>query len=215
MLTERQSQILHTIIEGYINTATPISSGAVFDTGVFHISCPTIRNEMADLTEQGYLVQPHTSAGRIPTEKGYRFFVDALLSARGEGPKEKFGKPQRHEVRFAVNKVAVRANDIILFIDSSDEIRYVGLQKVLEGPEFETKSSVISLINELERLKHSADKVFEEVDEEIRIFIGSENPFFENPAYSMMLSAFDDGFISFIGPMRMNYRRNLALLDEL
>ena len=79
MLSNRQSKILNSIIEEYINTAMPVSSGRVFDMENWEISCPTIRNEMADLTDMGFLNQPHTAAGRVPTERGYRFFVDELL----------------------------------------------------------------------------------------------------------------------------------------
>lgn len=78
-LNERSRRILEAIIEDYIGTAEPIGSRAVSRRHQISLSPATVRNVMADLEEMGYLVSPHTSAGRVPTEKGYRFYVDSLL----------------------------------------------------------------------------------------------------------------------------------------
>jgi heat-inducible transcriptional repressor len=78
MLDDRKAAILSAVVQEYIETAQPVGSGRVTDTPGVTVSSATVRNEMAALEEHGYLVQPHTSAGRIPTDKGYRFFVDRL-----------------------------------------------------------------------------------------------------------------------------------------
>lgn len=78
-LTERKKRILRAVVEGYIATAEPVGSKAVAEYGELNISSATIRNEMADLTEMGYLEQPHTSAGRIPSPIGYRLYVNELM----------------------------------------------------------------------------------------------------------------------------------------
>ena len=78
MLDERKASILRAVVEEYIQTAQPVGSGHVAQAPGINVSSATVRNEMAALEGDGYLVQPHTSAGRIPTEKGYREFVDAL-----------------------------------------------------------------------------------------------------------------------------------------
>lgn len=78
MLDERKASILRAVVEEYIQTAQPVGSGHVADAPGVSVSSATVRNEMAALEAEGYLAQPHTSAGRIPTEKGYRYFVDAL-----------------------------------------------------------------------------------------------------------------------------------------
>lgn len=212
MLTERQSSILDTIIEEHIKTAVPISSSAVFDIGDFNVSCPTIRNEMADLTELGYLTQPHTSAGRVPTERGYRFFVDNLLAYFPEGHYKKSHTEREGRLRIIAQEISVRSSDLVVFMDEDGSLQHIGLKKVFNKPEFESRNTVISFVGELERLDHSIDEILASIDEEIDVFIGSENPFFERDDYSIVFSRFDDGFISIIGPMRMNYRRNLQLL---
>ncbi|HLI24231.1 MAG TPA: heat-inducible transcriptional repressor HrcA [Acidimicrobiales bacterium] len=78
MLDERKAAILRAVVEEYVRTAQPVGSGHVATSAALAVSPATVRNEMGQLEREGYLVQPHTSAGRIPTDKGYRFFVDSL-----------------------------------------------------------------------------------------------------------------------------------------
>ena len=88
-LTERSQKILEAIIEEYIATAQPVGSKALTQTLGIKLSSATVRNVMAELEDLGYLASPHTSAGRIPTEKGYRFYVDALLHINDLDNKQK------------------------------------------------------------------------------------------------------------------------------
>src|ERR1700678_3596390 len=85
-MTDRQKQILASIIEEYAEVASPVGSSLL--AKVFGVSSATIRAEMADLERQGYIAQPHTSAGRIPTDKGYRFYVNNIIQSK-ETPAER------------------------------------------------------------------------------------------------------------------------------
>ena len=78
-LTDRKKRVLRAIVETYIATAEPVGSKAVAEAAGLDVSTATIRNEMADLTELGYLEQPHTSAGRVPSPAGYRLYVNELM----------------------------------------------------------------------------------------------------------------------------------------
>ena len=78
-LSERKKKILRAVVESYIQTAEPVGSKALMELAGLKVSSATIRNELADLTERGYLEQPHTSAGRIPSPKGYRLYVNELM----------------------------------------------------------------------------------------------------------------------------------------
>ncbi len=80
MLDERKTAILSAVVQEYIATAQPVGSGHIAEAPGINVSSATVRNEMAHLEHDGYLIQPHTSAGRIPTDKGYRYFVDHLTS---------------------------------------------------------------------------------------------------------------------------------------
>jgi heat-inducible transcriptional repressor len=83
MLDERKAAILRAVVEEYIETAQPVGSGHVARAPQVQVSPATVRNEMVALEQEGYLHQPHTSAGRVPTDKGYRFFVDTMGAAAG------------------------------------------------------------------------------------------------------------------------------------
>ena len=77
-MDERKAAVLRAVVESFIDTAQPVGSRAVSDLSDLRVSAATIRNEMASLEAEGYLAQPHTSAGRVPTDAGYRYFVDRL-----------------------------------------------------------------------------------------------------------------------------------------
>mgnify|MGYP000451757394 CR=1 FL=1 len=81
-LNERKTKILHAIIKNYLETGEPVGSRTISKYSDLNLSSATIRNEMADLEELGYIMQPHTSAGRIPSDKGYRWYVDMLMSQK-------------------------------------------------------------------------------------------------------------------------------------
>jgi heat-inducible transcriptional repressor len=81
-LTERQKEILTMLVREYIGSAEPVSSELLKERGSFDISPATIRNDLQELAEQGYIAQPHTSAGRVPTEKAYRFFVTVTVTSK-------------------------------------------------------------------------------------------------------------------------------------
>ncbi|MBW3536470.1 MAG: heat-inducible transcriptional repressor HrcA [Actinobacteria bacterium] len=93
MLDDRKSAILRAVVEEYIATADPVGSARVARASEVAVSPATVRNEMAVLEREGYLIQPHTSAGRIPTDKGYRYFVDQLSGPASLDPSK------RHQVR--------------------------------------------------------------------------------------------------------------------
>jgi heat-inducible transcriptional repressor len=81
-LDERKAKILHAIIRNYLDTGEPVGSRTISKYSDLNLSSATIRNEMSDLEELGYIIQPHTSAGRIPTDKGYRLYVDQILKEK-------------------------------------------------------------------------------------------------------------------------------------
>ena len=103
MLEKRQRQVLQAIIEEYINTAEPVSSGTIVENYNLGCSSATIRNDMAELEKLGYLEKPHTSSGRIPSAKGYRFYVDELLNDE---------KISLEEIQYIKSKLETKVNEI-------------------------------------------------------------------------------------------------------
>ncbi|OGZ58269.1 MAG: hypothetical protein A3B96_00035 [Candidatus Spechtbacteria bacterium RIFCSPHIGHO2_02_FULL_43_15b] len=220
MISDRKAQILESIIEEYITSAMPVSSGRVFDICDMGVSCPTIRNEMADLTDLGYLEQPHTSAGRVPTEKGYRFFVNDLLEKfgeeNGENVKNTYGSQQKiFNLKSFADNISNEVKAAVIFSNDYRELKFVGLKQVFENPEFSTCSDVISFIEEIEGLENYLGDILDSSDSGVKVFIGSENPFFERHNYSMISRAFGNIFISIVGPMRMDYEKSISIFDKL
>lgn len=103
MLDERKKKVLQAIIEEYVNTAEPVSSNALTSNHGLNCSSATIRNEMADLEKAGYLDKTHTSSGRIPSEKGYRYYVDELL---------KDDNISLEEIKYISSKLETKVNEI-------------------------------------------------------------------------------------------------------
>ena len=87
-LTERKKQILKIVVDSYVATAEPVGSKAIVELMPEKVSSATVRNELADLTEMGYLEQPHTSAGRIPSARGYRLYVNELMERKALSAEE-------------------------------------------------------------------------------------------------------------------------------
>ena len=88
-LSDRARDVLHAIIREYISTGGPVGSQQLARTSGFEVSSATLRNVMADLEELGYLEKPHTSAGRVPTDRAYRFYVDTLIRLRDPNPRDR------------------------------------------------------------------------------------------------------------------------------
>ncbi len=103
MLEERKKKVLQAIVEEYINTAEPVSSNAITNNYGLNFSSATIRNEMAELEKNGFLDKPHTSSGRVPSEKGYRYYVDELL---------KDDNISLEEIKYISSKLETKVNEI-------------------------------------------------------------------------------------------------------
>src|SRR4030042_5672942 len=104
--SERMRKVLGAVVEGYIHTAEPVGSKVIAKNLYFNLSPATIRNIMSDLEELGLLYQPHTSAGRIPTERGFRFYIDYLLNVR------ELGEDERQEIRSKYLGYRTEAEDL-------------------------------------------------------------------------------------------------------
>ncbi len=223
-LTERQKQILQIAVEEYIRRASPVSSQLLEDQGRLRVSPATIRNEMKQLEEKGFLEQPHTSAGRIPTDQGYRFFVNTLFEKNGNSEQEIFDLPFQNEDEIQMIHGLVRAlagqSSNLAFVYLEDEKLgwKEGWEELLKEPEFEARESLLRLAAFLEDFEEAIGDF--EVAERIKIFIGKENPFSSIRDFSIIVSGcdfgeFKQGLLGIIGPKRMAYRKNIRLIRSV
>lgn len=233
-LSERQKQILCQIVEEYAETASPV--GSVTMAKLFNVSPATIRAEMARLEALGLIAQPHTSAGRVPTDAGYRFYVNCLGNKIDDEPvlqETKLIDDKRydrgmHAIERRVTSqsqadAAIRgAVDILVDLTGNLGLATIGGQLYLSGisrlftqPEFgDTRrvQAVAKLLDNLEPWLREAAP-----GEPLNIFIGQENPIGRNSEVSLIISKFrspfsDRSYIGVLGPTRQNYSRVMTLV---
>ncbi|MDD4624978.1 MAG: hypothetical protein WCX23_03025 [Candidatus Paceibacterota bacterium] len=227
MLSIRQEQILNLLIQEYIDSAEPVSSQFLDEKYQFGVCPATIRNEMQKLANEGYLSQPHTSAGRVPTDKGYRFFVDCLLKEKIYREKEDFldvWKDFEEQIedsfrltRLMAKKIAQETSSLASAYFPEEEIAVKeGWSGIFREPEFES-------LGYAERFAKIADEVEEKIgdfgQEEMQILIGAENPLPQAGDFSLIISKFSfpdrkTGFVAILGPKRMPYEKNINLINS-
>jgi heat-inducible transcriptional repressor len=130
-MDDRKRRVLRAIIDDYIHTGEPVGSRTVARTPGLGVSAATIRNEMADLEDMGYLEQPHTSAGRVPSDKGYRFYVDTLVADVDRGALDREAVRQVLALKAQRLRVVVRQSAHLL----SETTEFLGIASQPTGPQ--------------------------------------------------------------------------------
>lgn len=226
-MTERQKKLLGVIIEQYAEVAAPV--GSVTLAKLFGVSSATIRSEMAVLEQLGLIYQPHTSAGRVPTDQGYRFYVNQLTDAnQSELPQlvdrnaraidarvATHGDRTDRAIRSAVDSLAeVTRNLGVATI--GDQLYMSGIGNLFSQPEFISNSKNIQ---QIARLLDNLEPWLREAapNEPLNVFIGAENPVGKSSQASLIISRFrspysDRSYIGVLGPTRQDYAKVMRLV---
>lgn len=219
-MTPRQERILHAIVETYARTAEPVGSNALCEH--FETSSATIRSEMAVLENLGYIMQPHISAGRVPTDKGYRAYVNSLESPDHD---------QRHEQALArrvksageVERAIKNAVESLAHVTDNLGLGTIGPNLYLSGmaalfqhPEFYGGREAY----EVARLLDSLEEWLAEAapGDPISVYIGRENPIGRASGATLIISRFESPFstrsyIGVLGPTRQQYSPVIGLVE--
>lgn len=223
-ITQRQKEILSQIIEEYAETAAPV--GSMTMAKLFGVSPATIRAEMARLEVLGLVAQPHTSAGRVPTDAGYRFYVNNLENHETEMEPAlergahvldvRVSSQSRADaaIRGAVDSlVELTGNLGLATIDG--QLYLSGISRLFTQPEFVDTNRVQAVAKLLDNLEPWLREAAP--GEPLNIFIGQENPIGRNSGVSLIISKFrspfsDKSYIGVLGPTRQNYSRVTALV---
>lgn len=224
-MTKRQRLILAAIIEQHAEIAAPV--GSVTLAKLFGVSSATIRSEMAKLEEMGFIVQPHTSAGRIPTDAGYRFYVNSLNEAQAEQPQlldrsaraiearvSTHGDRADRAIRSAVDSLVDLTQNLGI-ATIGDELYLSGMGNLFSQPEFmqgEHAQQVARLLDNLEPWLREARP-----NEPLNVYIGSENPIGKSSGATLIISKFsspysDNSYIGVLGPTRQSYAKVMRLV---
>lgn len=221
-LSERQTIILKAILTEHIKTAEPVGSHILADKHGLDLSTASIRNEMAGLEDAGYLEKPHTSAGRVPTVKAYRFYIQNLMRDI-EAPKH-----DRETIKKAITtvhspterlKAVARAiadlcdNTTIVGFARRD-VFYTGLTNLFQQPEFAEHVSILSVSSVVDHLDDVVASIFDDVSDEPQVFLGNDNPFGEETGVLLakLHPRSSEHLFGILGPVRMPYDHHLALL---
>lgn len=229
-MTERQKRILQAIVEQYSEVAEPV--GSLILAKLFEVSSATIRNDMVELENLGLIEQPHTSAGRIPTDKGYRTYVNQLIEAQKNEihparshhrARQAFAKQLQATcgvpsklVRRAVRGLA-EMTDNLGFATIGEEIYISGFTNLFNQPDFANHDNVLALSRLIDNLEPWLDEV--QPDEVINVFIGSENPIGKSSGATLIVNRFsspysEHSYIGVIGPTRQSYAKVMRLVEQ-
>ncbi|MEK7519337.1 MAG: hypothetical protein AAB565_00915 [Patescibacteria group bacterium] len=225
-ITERQTGILNSIITEYINSAHPISSQLLEEKYDFGIRPAAIRIEMQKLTDNGYLIQPHTSSGRVPTDKGYRLFVDRVLEKNftDENFDDNFWEDLKIDdtlkfIQSLTRSLAEHSSNLALsYLPDEGILWKEGWEEILREPEFREEKFVFNFTQFLKDIEENIDNL--KVNSRIKIYIGKESPFPKIRDFSIIISKCHfpnkkEGIVSILGPKRMAYEKNISLINSL
>ena len=241
-ITDRQKEILKDTIREYIKTAKPVSSESLEKKG-FDCCPATIRSEMKKLTDEGFLKQPHTSGGRVPTNKAYRFFVDEVIKTDEAKPAEAKSKKvidELERLRDFHNETMKLAENLtkrlaymtrglaFAYLSGEDFIYKDGWREVFKNPEFEEKDMIDEFLETAEKLEGEIRQFAD--DREIcfqppTVFIGTEGKMLDSGEFSLVISrgvlpahssrneAGGQAVLAILGPTRMPYDKNINLIN--
>ena len=218
-MTERQTHILLAVISEFVETAFPVGSQVIVEKYKVKASPATIRNEMVELTEMGFLAKSHFSAGRVPTYLGFRYYIDRLMEEESVNYMEEVEMRQElHRRRFQKDKLIKCAVDVLSdslkyasIALADDSVFYSGISEMLDYQEFQDIDNLRSILTIIENAV-TLDRIFKKAfsDSDTKVLVGSEAGFNAFEPCALVYSEFtvyqgQQGYIGVIGPMRMLY----------
>lgn len=223
-MTDRQAKILQAVVEQYAEVASPVGSNLL--ARVFDVSSATIRSEMAELERLGYITQPHTSAGRVPTDKGYRYYVNQLFESQAPNQEKgaeraltarvQHGGLPEQTIRNAVDTLVELTHNLGM-ATIGNQLYMSGLSNLFGQPEFMHPGQVKEVARLLDNLQ---PWLYEAApNKPLSVYIGRENPVGRSAGASLIISRFrspfsDRSYIGVLGPTRQSYRDVMGLVGR-
>ncbi len=221
-MTERKTLILDTIIREHISTGQPVGSSVIVKKYNLDISSATVRSTMAELEDEGYIIQPHTSAGRIPTEIAYRYHIgkiDFLKKPFGQKVEliDEIFATKNPDFRKVAKLLSEFSGNAVFWAMHKNNLYYTGITNLFQQPEFAQIDTIYSISSVVDRFDEIIDDIFERLDYGQNILLGSENPFgaFCGTVVSKYKNNDKTGLFGVLGPIRMNYSNNLFLIKYI
>ncbi len=225
----RRKQVLNAAINRYIKSALPVASDDIAQE--FDLSSATIRNIFSELDASGYLKHPYTSGGRVPTDKGYRYYVDFLTQQMEllDEEKQRILKDCKRKIRRlddalentseVISEITHYAG-IVSFLQWQDRIFYKGISRILDQPEFRDADKIRLLVRLMEDKGKLLDIINRDFTGKVKVYIGSELGFPEMESCSLIVSGYKlknqpSGRLAVLGPMRMEYNHIIPTMEYI
>lgn len=219
-MNTRQEQLLKYVIDTHVSTGEPVGSTRLVAGYGLPVSPATVRNDLFALEEEGYLTHPHTSAGRVPTAAGYRYYINHLQSLPSISPQEQ--KTLQHSTvrgederrKELARSLALLTNETVIVALRHNSLYYTGIKNLFAKPEFSESTQVVALSELLDDMDECFNRLWDDITDEITTHIGTEGAFgTECSTISIRISP-DTAYV-LLGPLRMRYDHNMALLKGI
>jgi heat-inducible transcriptional repressor len=227
---DRKKQILFAIIKEHVATGTPVGSSVLVEKCKLNCSPATVRNIMAELEEEDLIRQPHTSAGRVPTEAAYKLYLQEI-GADKKNKKIKDGEMKdvdaalinfdETSLREAAKALAAATDSAVFWAFHKNNLYYTGLSNLFQQPEFANAGLVYNVSAVIDRMDEIIDSIFEKTGSPsvggAQILLGEDNPFgaFCGAVIAKYKHGNQTGLFGILGPMRMDYERNLSVVEYI
>ncbi len=225
MMNDRSVNILEAVIQEFIDSGEPVSSGYLYDRYDFGIKPAMIRLELDALEEDGFLVQPHHSAGRVPTDAGYEFFANRMIvnAARAHRHQSEPTLKELLEERAWPDALARLSSELGLLgvaADLAHDMVYkAGLEQLINNLDWQDRDGIRSVIHDFEEVDERLPRAAERMAAGPNVFIGKKSPVTKSENLSVVCGNFDIGgatvSIFAIGPKRMDYKKTIRIFKNL
>ncbi|MBU1179835.1 hypothetical protein KJ885_02750 [Patescibacteria group bacterium] len=220
-MKNRQRKILKEIVREHIKTGVPVGSNLLVSKTGLEVSPATVRNDMAEMEEHGLLYQPHTSAGREPTEAGYQFYVDNLMKVHPlnnnaanalRAIKKQYKVKDKELYKSLAKEIAAHSGETVIVAFGADDIYYTGFGNLFAKPELQGMQ--VNMGNMVDKMNDVMHSQYHKVnDHKVHIVLGKNNPFGSQCA--SILAKIDDHLVVVMGLMRMDYDENASMMEFL
>jgi len=228
MMNDRSANILEAVIQEFIDSGEPVSSGYLYDRYQFGIKPAMIRLELDALEEQGFLEQPHHSAGRVPTDTGYEFFAARMLTnaAQAHRAHSTRSEPTLRELLDeqawpdALARLSSELGLLGVAADLAHDMIYkAGLEQLINNLDWHDHAGIRSVIHDFEGVDERLPRAAEKMGAGPNVFIGKKSPVTKSENLSVVCGNFDVGgatiSIFAIGPKRMDYKKTIRIFKNL
>ena len=227
-IKKRQEKILKIVIKEYIRTARPVSSFDIVRKYDLKVCSSTLRNDMFFLTRSRFLYKPYSSSGRVPTTKGYKFFVERIQgSSSGKSRRNLLASKiyQRNKRQIVVNHLleylsGLTSGLLLGYLPDQNLILEQGWKKILFEPEFKEEKCLAEFVRTIYDFEGNIERVLRRIKGDLEIFIGRDNPINRTDNFSFILcrpsmEKGKDYLFALVGPKRMPYQRNISLMRQV